>query len=166
MKKTLSNLVIFTIILLLFSGCTVNETGETISAFFSRLNATDETYEFSPDSLIFDKKTNSYSRFVKFNNEDEILLNFELDKRSNLATLNIVTDKNAIENQIAYSFIVDVINAFCADEATANKIIEKTDLKNSLKTTFFDTKTAGCDGIKIEIDTAGPGTVISLHKDI
>lgn len=166
MKKTLSKMVILTIIFLSFSGCTVNETGETISAFFNRLNAKDETYEFSPDSLIFDEKTNSYSRFVKFNNEDEILLNFEVDKRNNLATLNIVTGKNATENQIVYPFIVDVISAFCADEATANKIIEKTDLKNSLKSTFFDTKTAGCDGIRIEIDTAEPGSVISLHKDI
>lgn len=166
MKKTLSKMVILTIIFLSFSGCTVNETGETISAFFNRLNAINEAYEFSPDNLIFDEKTNSYSRFVKFNNEDEILLNFEVDKRNNLATLNIVTGKNATENESAYSFIVDAISAFCSDEATANKIIEKTDLKNSLKATFFDTKAAECDGIKIEIDTTEPGTVISLHKDI
>ena len=59
MKKTLSKMVILTIIFLSFSGCTVNEAGETISAFFNRLNAINEAYEFSPDNLIFDEKTNS-----------------------------------------------------------------------------------------------------------
>lgn len=164
MKKRVL-LLIFVIVLIITSeGCTFSQKGSTINGFAQRMNEYNESYNMTADGYIFDSSEGSFSKFIKFG-EEEIFLKFFTDEKNRTDTLHIVFTTGVTENNsnIKY-FIGHCIKAFYENDEETEKILNEIDFHNTITHIQKDTKSAEADNIKMEIDITGLGTVVSLYK--
>ncbi len=152
--------------LLFLNSCSYKESGETLQAFTNRINSLSSEYTVSPDGFIFDQSQSTLSKFFKFSEESEILLNFKLNEKNKINEMNLVFDKDVLNNNYTYTFIYHCIYAFCNNDSITNNLLQDINLENTAKNESFFTASAESDSIKILIDTTELGTVITIYKDI
>ncbi len=151
---------------LILSGCSLKENGETLQAFSNRINEINSEYNFNPDGFIFDQSERSLSKFFVFSEENEILLNFKLNEKNRINEMNLVFDKEALNNNYSYSFLHHCIYAFCNNNELTKTLLSDIDFETAIKNESFFTASAESDSIKLLIDTTELGTVITIYKDI
>ena len=161
---------VFSILLLLFSiitlsGCVFSTTGESLEAFSRRMNETNENYNMTSENYIIDTKKCTLTKFFKIS-ENEIMLKFRYDKKHRLNEMNLVFAPEILtKSPEALTFMKDCIKCFIQEEKTEKEILTETDFENAIRQINIKTISAEADNIKIEIDTTGLGTVVTVYKD-
>jgi hypothetical protein len=117
--KTVKNLFILILVFsfLNTSGCKHDTKGQTLSAFSKRMNILNEEYEMSPSGYIYDSDKKTISKFYT-TDKREILVQFSINDKSELTSMNIVFDNLTQDNQPELDFICDCIYAFIDNDKT------------------------------------------------
>ena len=166
MKKHILSILIILFSIISLNGCVFSTTGDSLEAFSRRMNETNENYNMTSEGYIIDTNKCQLTKFFRFS-ENEVMLNFKYDKKNRLNEMNIVFKPVLLdETPQALNFIKNCIKCFVQNEKTEKEILNATDFENSIKKINMKTISAEADNIKIEIDTTGLGTVITIYKDI
>lgn len=152
------------ILIIFFSGCSVTQNGEDLSAFIFRMNTLNEQYNLTPQGFIYSEENDDIYKFFIVN-ENEILLSFKEDNKGRLSEMNFVADSNFYEDLSASEFFINSLNAFINNENTYKEIIES-NLAELFKNETKESSTIKSGNIEISIDVTTSGTVITIYKDI
>ncbi len=164
MKKRVILLIFVIVLIITSNGCTFSQKGSTINGFAQRMNEYNESYNMTADGYIFDSSERSFSKFIKFG-EEEILLKFFTDEKNRTDTFHIVFTTGGTENNSNIkNFIEHCISAFYENDEETEKILNEIDFHNTIIHIQKGTKNAEADNIKMEIDITELGTVVSLYK--
>ncbi len=165
MKKRLFKITILFFSVIMLNGCIFETSGDSLQAFSQRMNNLNEEYNITAEGYIINTEKCTLTKFFRFS-QDEVMLNFKYDKKHRLNEMNIVFEsQNITQESEAFIFICNCIKSFCHKEK-AEEIFEKIDFFKVIKEIKKETTSAETDNIKIEIDTTGLGTVITVYKDI
>lgn len=166
MKKHIFSILILLFSILTLNSCVFSTTGESLEAFSRRMNETNESYNMTSEGYIIDTKECELTKFFRFS-ENQIMLNFRYDKKHRLNEMNVVFEPAILdETPEALIFIENCIKCFVQNEEAEKEILNSTDFEKSIKEINMKTISAEADNIKMEIDTTGLGTVITIYKDI
>ena len=166
MKKHIFGTLILLFSILTLNSCVFSTTGESLEAFSRRMNEINESYNMTSEGYIIDTEKCELSKFFRFS-ENEIMLNFKYDKKYRLNEMNLVFEPVILdESPEALTFIKNCIKCFVQNEKAEKEILNETDFENSITKINMKTISAEADNIKIEIDTTGLGTVITIYRDI
>lgn len=164
-KRNIFLTILTALLVLTLSSCSLDLKGESLHAFTGRINDYGD-YCVTPEGFIIDEGTATLSRFFRFGEDEELLIKLHLNERNRINEMHIVFENKICNNTYAYTFILDCIKAFCNDESTFSKILEKSDFENNIKEVDMQTKSAEHGNVELLIDTTEIGTVVSIYKEI
>lgn len=164
MKTRLLLTLTIALSVLFSSGCTIEETGNTLHAFTERMNRIDENYSLSENGYIYNKKEKTLTRFYKFN-ENEIMLRFTCDESNNLSKLDIAFPLDCAKSTQELRFIKDCITAYINNEEVYSEIIQTSDFDNTIKKVSYKTTQTDSGEIEMNIDVTTIGTVVTIMQN-
>ena len=152
-------------VLICLCGCTITESGHSLSAFCKRMNELNDTYNLTPSGYIIDEKNKTLTKFFAFT-EKELMLEFEYAEKNDLTTLHIVFDNSSKNNQEETLFVKNSIYAFTNDTALTDLLLTEIDFENAIYNIDINTKNAKIGNTEIILDVTEIGTVISVVQNI
>jgi hypothetical protein len=152
------------ILIIFFSGCSVTQNGEDLSAFIFRMNTLNEQYNLTPQGFIYSEENDDIYKFFVVN-ENEILLSFKEDNKGRLTEMNFVADNKFYEDLSSFEFFKNTLNAFINNENTYLEITDS-NIAELLKTETKESATIKSGNIEISIDVTTLGTVTTVYKVI
>ncbi len=147
-------------ILLLFTGCSIINSGKDLNAFSGRLCALYSDANFPCAGYIKDESTSSFIRFFE-SGEERVLLKLMYNDSLEITSLTVSGESSALKNGDICLFVKNSITAFFSDE---NKIpeIPFDEIFKSLEEISPESKTIELQGAEITIDVAKLGWVITV----
>lgn len=164
MKKKLAVLSMILTLTLLFTGCALQTTGNSLSAFCQRLNEIYETDTFNEVGYILDQKDRTLTQFYKFN-ENEVMLQFIYNEENELKQMNIATGSEDLNNEDCFTFTKNCISAYINDPKTEEALLTETDFENAVKLPDINTREAKIGDTELMFDVTEIGTVITVVQN-
>lgn len=164
MKKKYLLPLLPTLLILLFCGCTVRETGNSLHAFTERMNKISESYSLTENGYIFNDTNKTLTRFYKFD-VNEIMVQFTCDENNNLSRLDLVFANDCTKNPQELKFIKDCITAYINNTEKQTDLMNELDFDNKIKKVRYETQEAKSGDTEIQIDVTAIGTVITIIQN-
>ncbi len=164
MKKFYTIVPIILIILTIFSSCNLKENGKSLSAFVTRLNNINKSYNITETGFIIDEKNKTLTKFFTFSNNN-VMLQFTYSDNNELNSANIVFDNITENNPEELIFIKNVITAFINNEEIESKLLTAIEFDTCIFTIDKNTKKAKIGNVEMLIDVTEIGTVITVLQN-
>lgn len=152
------------VVFLCLSGCSIAQNGTNLHAFTERMNKLSDSYSLTESGYIFDRESNSLSKFYNIGST-EYLLCLELDKNNNISSINIVFDEINTDNSEELKFIENCIYAYINNNEVTDKLLTASKLKKVLQTKEPINSQEKIGNTEIIIDVTETGTVITIEQN-
>lgn len=149
---------------LLFTGCSIINSGKDLNAFTGRLSKLYSSEDFSEEGYIRDESTSSFIRFFECG-EECVLLKLTYDSSLEITSLTVSGETGALESDEIRLFIKNSVTAFLGCE-TENTEIPFDEIFKNLEEISPESKTIELRDAEIIIDVAKLGWVITVFYDI
>ena len=153
------------IMLLTFTCCKADQSGNTLNAFTLRMNQLNEDYKMTSTGYIYDPYKKTISKFFT-TDKRELLVEFLINDEFKLCRMNIVFDNLSEDNQEEIRFIRHCIIAFTEDESLADKLLSGIDFYKQIYILSDKTHNKKIGDTEILLDVTDSYTVVTVFQSI
>ena len=162
LKKIFPAFVLITVLML--SGCSVKNAGNTLYGFTQRMNEKSGSYSLTDSGYIYNKTDSTLTKYYVIG-ETSLMLQFSIDDKNELYSMNIVFDNLTEDNTAELGFIENCIECYCEDSQTSSTLLNGADFPQVLFTKRLDTIKSKVGNTEMLIDVTDIGCVITVFRN-